>query len=85
MLTNKQLRHRTFHLIAAEGCPAPRRIPRKLKKAWKLAILREVRSRWPKETRPRTRLHWVPGDGWTLTVIKRANDGMRKFEYQVAP
>ncbi len=73
MLTGKPLRRMIERLRVQSECPSPRKVPRRLKKAWKRAVLERVLDHFqigPKAPR-RFRLHWVPGQGWTVTSRPR--------------
>lgn len=68
----RPLAERLYNLRVEGYHPAPRKVPRKLKKEWQ----RAVRSRMPtyrdSGSKRRIRLHRVPYQGWTLTIIHRA-------------
>jgi hypothetical protein len=67
----RPLGQRLFRL-KCDGRHAPLKIPRKLKKEWQKAILKQMPRIRKDGTRRRVRLRWVPGNGWTVTITHRA-------------
>lgn len=68
-MTNQELIRAVRRLRVEPGQKHPRKIPRKLKKAWKRQCLRTARCfELDLEFNLRYRVRWVPYQGWTMTT-----------------